>query len=130
MSGNMSETLDGRTAADLMLVAPKTLPGDVTVAAAREVLDDPHVQMLLLADGAAFRGAITQIPEDAGPGDDAVLYADPDTEAIGPDEPAELAFARTKLNPHRRVVVLDDDRNLLGLLCLDKSRTHFCRNRV
>lgn len=24
------------------------------------------------------------------------------------------------------MIVLDDDRNLLGLLCLDKNRTAFC----
>ncbi|HEY5295854.1 MAG TPA: hypothetical protein VIJ70_10315 [Gaiellaceae bacterium] len=129
MGADGSETFDGRTAADLMLAAPKTLPGDVTVAAARELLDDPHVQMLLLADGPVFRGAITHIPDDADPGAAAVGYADPEAEAIGPGEPAALAFARTKLNPHRRIVVLDEEQNLLGLLCLDKTRTHFCRNR-
>ena len=123
----MAEMFDGRTAADVMVAAPKTLPGAVTVAAAREVLDDPHVQMLLLADGPVFRGAITRIPETADPGDGALRYADSTTETIGPNEPADVAFARTKLSPHRRVVVLDDDQNLLGLLCLDKTRTHFCR---
>ncbi len=125
----MAETFDGRTAADVMVAAPKTLPGAVTVAAAREALDDPHVQMLLLADGPVFRGAITRIPEAAEPEDGALRYVDPATETIGPNEPADVAFARTKLNPHRRVVVLDDDQNLLGLLCLDKTRTHFCRKQ-
>lgn len=130
MSADGSETFEGRTAADLMLAAPKTLAGDVTVASAREVLDDPHVQMLLLADGTVFRGAITEIPEGADPGNAAVRYADPQPEAIGPDEPGALAFERTRLSPHRRIVVLDEDRNLLGLLCLDKTRTHFCRNSL
>lgn len=127
MSVLETESFDGRTAADVMLATPKSLPSDVTVAAARAILDDDHVQMLLLTDGPTFRGAVTRIPDDAHPEAQARLYVDTTTETIAPDEPATVAFDRTKLNPNRRVVVVDEAGTLLGLLCLDRTRTHFCR---
>lgn len=127
MSEAGSPTLHGQVVADVMLAEPKTLPPYASVEAARRMLEDPKVQMLLLADGTEFRGAITAIPPGADPGARADAFVDDETETIGPDEPAEVAFARTRGNPQRRIVVLDEERNLLGLLCLDKTLTHFCR---
>ena len=40
---------------------------------------------------------------------------------------ADEAYARAAASPTRRVIVLDDDHNLLGLLCLNQSRTGFCQ---
>ena len=114
------------TAADVMLREPKTLAGDASVAEVRELLANPKVQLVLLADGPAFRGAITRLPEDAPPTDPALDYADESLETIEPDASSEEAFARASASPTRRVIVLDDDRNLLGLLCLNAARTGFC----
>lgn len=116
------------TASELMLRNPKTLAGDASVAEVREQLANPKVQMVLLADGEAFRGAITELPADAMPTDPAVDYADVEPETIPPDASAEEAFERASANPHRRVIVLDEDANLLGLLCLNAARTGFCRS--
>ena len=113
-------------AADLMLRNPKTLPVDAPVSEVRALLENPSVQMVLLADGQTFAGAITDLPADAPPEQRAVDFADPDPDTIGPDEPASTAFARTAASPHRRLVVVGDDARLLGLLCLDESRTRFC----
>lgn len=33
---------------------------------------------------------------------------------------------RTAANPHRRLVVIGDDEELLGLVCLNETRTRFC----
>jgi hypothetical protein len=96
----------GQAAADLMLREPKTLGGDATVAEVRAVLGNPKVQMVLLADGSTFRGAITEIPPTAS---------------------GDSAFRRASASPHRRVIVLGDDRELLGLLCLNERRTGFCQ---
>ena len=115
------------TAADLMLTEPKMLTAAASVAEVREQLDDPKVQMVLLADGRAFKGAVTHIPPDASPRDRALDYVDPDPETISPDASADEAFERAAASPNRRVIVLDDDNNLLGLLCLNKSRTRFCQ---
>ena len=109
-----------------MLATPKTLPSRTTVADARLALANEHVQMLLFTDGVVFRGAVTDIPEHADPTVAALAYADLDAETIAPTESAETAFRLTSGNPHRRVIVLGEDGALLGLLCLNKTRTRFC----
>jgi CBS domain-containing protein len=116
------------SAADLMLRNPKTLAGDASVAEVRDQLANPKVQMVVLADGQAFRGAITDVPAEAAPTDRALDYADAEPETIPPDASADEAFERASASPHRRVLVLDGDDNLLGLLCLNAARTGFCRS--
>ena len=116
------------SAADLMLRDPKTLTAEASVAEARELLANPKVQMVLLADGSAFKGAVTHIPDEASPRERAVDYVDTDTEVISPDASDDEAFERTAASPNRRVIVLDENGSLLGLLCLNKSRTDFCRS--
>ena len=113
-------------AADLMLRDPKTLAAAASVAEVREQLANPKVQMVLLAEGRAFTGAVTHIPADATPSEPALAYVDAEVETISPHAPADEAFERATASPSRRVIVLDDDRNLLGLLCLNTSRTGFC----
>jgi CBS domain-containing protein len=113
-------------AADLMVVDPKTLGADASVAEVRDQLANPKVQLVLLTDGRAFRGAITRLPAEAAPDDPALAYADPEAETISPRASADEAFERAAASPNRRVIVLDDDQNLVGLLCLNPSRTGFC----
>ena len=113
-------------AADLMLRDPKTLGADASVAEVREQLADPKVQLVLLTNGRAFKGAVTHIPPDAAASDHALLYADAGVESLSPHASADEAFERASASPTRRVIVLDDDRNLLGLLCLNARRTRFC----
>ena len=114
-------------AADLMLRDPKTLTAEASVAEARMLLANPKVQMILLTDGSAFKGAVTQIPADASPRDRAVNYVDAEAETISPDASDDEAFERAAANPTRRVIVLDEDDKLLGLLCLNPDRTGFCQ---
>lgn len=114
-------------AADLMLSSPKTLSAGASVAEVREQLADPKVQMVVLADGRAFKGAVTRVPDDAAPTDPALTYREQDPETLAPDAPADEAFERAAASPNRRVIVLDDEHNLLGLLCLNPSRPGFCR---
>lgn len=110
-----------------MLRNPKTLTAAASVAEVRELLANPKVQMVLLADGEAFKGAVTHVPDDASPRDRAVAYVDTAAETISPDATADKAFERATASPTRRVIVLDEDDNLLGLLCLKQDRTGFCR---
>lgn len=105
---------EGRIVADLMLRDPKTLPADASVSDA------------ILTDGHVFRGAITEIPADAQPDGLALEVADTDPETIAPDVDAATALARTSADPSRRLIVLDRDRTLLGLLCLNQTHTRFC----
>ena len=110
-----------------MLREPKTLPGDATVADVREILANQKVQMVLLADGPTFRGAVTELPDGARSTEAAVAYADPNAETIAPSEPGDQVFERATASPHRRLIVLADDGALLGLVCLNSSRTGFCQ---
>ena len=55
-------------------------------------------------------------------------YVDANAELISPDTSDDEAFERAAANPNRRVIVLDEDDNLLGLLCLNQSRTKFCQS--
>ena len=114
-------------ASDLMLRNPKTLTAAASVAEVRELLDNPKVQMVLLVDGRVFKGAVTQIPTEASPRDRALDYVDPEAETISPAASADEAFERAAASPTRRVIVLDEEDNLLGLLCLNASRTGFCQ---
>jgi CBS domain-containing protein len=118
---------DAESAAELMLRNPKTLAGDASVAEVRTHLANPKVQMILLADDRRFVGAVTSVPEDAADDEDAVAYADPSPDTIAPTATADEAWRRATENPHRRVIVLDDDGTLHGLLCLNKTRTGFCQ---
>jgi CBS domain-containing protein len=113
-------------AADLMLRNPKTLPAEASVAEVREQLANSRVEMVLLADGRTFKGAVTHVSPDAAPDDRALDHADTDPQVVSPQAPADEAFERAAASPNRRVIVLDDDRNLLGLLCLKRDRSGFC----
>jgi CBS domain-containing protein len=126
MNGSETDAAEPLLAADLMLRNPKLLAGDASVAEVRDQLGNPHVQMVLLADGRVFKGAVTRVPADAAPEDRALTYADADPDVISPHASADEAFDRANASPNRRVIVLDDDRNLLGLLCLNRARTGFC----
>src|SRR5262249_62379352 len=117
---------DGQVAADLMLRDPKTLPAGATVDEVRTQLANPKVQMVLLAEHGKLRGAVTDLPAAAGPDEPALAYADTNPETIRPSTSAIAAFDRTVASPHRRTIVVDDDGTLLGLLCLNPSRTRFC----
>jgi CBS domain-containing protein len=122
----MQDTLSGLTVADVMLRRPKTLPSSATVGDVRALLGNPSVQMVLLADAARFRGAITAIPDDAPDEQDALRFADETPQSLRQGEPAQTAFDVTAKNPHRRVVVLGDEDELVGLVCLNEARTNFC----
>jgi CBS domain-containing protein len=130
VDGLETDTAPLLVASDLMLREPKTLTADASVAEVRDQLANPRVEMVLLADGRAFRGAVTQIPADAAPDDRALDHTDTDPEVISPHASADAAFERATASPNRRVIVLDDDRNLLGLLCLNRDRSGFCGSSV
>jgi hypothetical protein len=122
----MQETLSELTVADVMLRRPKTLSSTATVGEVRAMLGNPSVQMVLLADGPRFRGAITAIPDDAPDEQDALRFADRSPESLRVGETAQTAFDVTANNPHRRVVVLGEEDELVGLVCLNEARTTFC----
>jgi CBS domain-containing protein len=117
---------EGLMVSDVMLRHPKTLPGGASVGEVRVLLERPSVQMVLLADDGAFRGAIAELPDDAVDDQPALRFADTSPTSLRPDDDATTAFTVTEAHPHRRVVVLDEGNALVGLVCLDETRTRFC----
>jgi CBS domain len=117
---------DGLTVADVMLRHPKTLPSSASVREVRALLERPSVQMVLLADEGVFAGAVTELPAHAPADEPALPFADPSPTSLRPGDEAATAFSVTAALPHRRAVVLGETNALVGLVCLDETRTRFC----
>ena len=115
---------------DVMDAAPKTKPATLTVGELRAEFDgDAHHRMVLLTDGTVFLGAAEREDLPGGVADERPVadFARRPEHVIGPDRPAEEALARLDSEEVSRLIVLDDDgRTLLGLVCMDATRTHFC----
>jgi CBS domain-containing protein len=125
------EDAAGRPVRDVMYLQPKTLPAATTVGELREQFERRRgLRTALITDGDEFLGAIGRDDLEPAAGDDepAADYARRDIEAIGADEPAEAALERLDgvERGHRLVVLSGDGRTLLGLVCLNSARTHFC----
>lgn len=114
------------TVVDVMLRSPKTLAGDATAGEVRGLLENSSVQLVLLADDGVFRAAIGEVPVDAPADAPAREFALAEPPTIAADESAVAAFKRASAEPLRRLVVLGDGDELLGLVCLNSSRTRFC----
>ena len=109
-----------------MLRNPKTLPADATVADAWRALENVKVQMVLLVDGGRFRGALSRIPGSADPSGPAIDFVDDAPPTATEDAFVSDALDQIQHRPHGRVVVVDDDDNLVGLVCLAKDGKSFC----
>src|SRR5262245_18518953 len=114
------------TVGDVMLRRPKTLPADVSVAEARRALESTSMKMLLLVDGDRFYGAVTTIPDDAKPDTPAIAFTDEAPPTATAESPAVLAVEQLEHRPNGRMVVLDDEERLVGLVCLAKDGETFC----
>ena len=123
----MTSTQGELTISDVMLRRPKTLPADATVADARTMLDRSSVKLLLLVDGERFAGAVSRIPENAGAEEAAIGFADAEPPVTTEtDLPVTVALERLGRQPGGRLVVVGEDRTLLGLVCLTASGDDFC----
>ena len=109
---------------------PKTTPATTTVGELRRWFEgDAHLRTALLTDGPRFLGSVepADLPPDAAPDQLGAQFAHRPAHVIGPERPAADALARLDAADECRVVVLaDDDRTLVGLVCMDAARSHFC----
>jgi CBS domain-containing protein len=119
----------GLRVSDAMVAAPKTTPADATAAALGTLFANPHVLTALVVDGSRFVGVVQR---DAPPAADderpARALARRDVETIAPDAPLSEALARLDRQGSRRMVVVDRDDRLCGLLCLTADRSGFCQS--
>jgi hypothetical protein len=115
---------------DVMDPEPKTTPATTTVGELRAWFGaDARVRTALLLDGVTFVGVVgpDDIPPDAPSDLPVTEFARPPANLIGPERTAAEVLARLDADDQCRAVVLgEDDQSLLGLVCMNATRTHFC----
>lgn len=122
--------LADRTAAELMITCPKTLPVDTTLEHARAAFNDPHVHMLLLADNGVLHGTLlrTDLLTPAPPTSRALPLASLTGRVTAPE--ARIAAIHESLaRSERRLAVVDTTNRLLGMLCLKRHQRGFCTDQ-
>lgn len=118
----------GPHARDVMLTSPDTVAAETTVADARGLLDNPRLRMLLVADGDHLVGAVSRERLE-GESDGSLplaRLADPKSMRVGPDEPVDGVIERMERAETERLPVVDRDCRLLGLICFNRRKRHFC----
>ena len=116
-----------RTVVEAMLRSPRTCAATTTVAQVREVFADDHIHAVLVVDESRLVAVVERADLDAAA--PASLARDAgrlDGRVIGPDVDVEEVRLAMLAARHRRVAGVDDEGELLGLLCLKRSGAGFC----
>ena len=116
------------TVADLAVRAPKILPLEATVADAREMFASAHVHLALIVDGDRLVTTIERadIGADARGDELARTWGSLAGRTIDHAVRIDDAWDLLDREQRRRLVVIDEDGRLVGLLCLKNSRRGFC----
>lgn len=112
-----------------MIGRPKTFGADIVVGEVRRAFQQSSQRVVLLVDGATFRGAIDReaLDPQAPDGAPAAAFASREVVTVTPDTPLAEAVELLDRNREPRLVVLDEDgRTLRGLLCFNQSSASFC----
>ncbi|GAA3540931.1 CBS domain-containing protein [Aeromicrobium flavum] len=122
------DAADQRTVAEALVREPWTLPASATVGVARAAFADDHMHMLLLTRGPSLLGTLVRDDLEADVADmaAALTLATLTNRTVAPDVPLEDARRWLVARGERRLAVVDEDRTLLGLLCLKRRQTGFC----
>ena len=128
MTASTPAELAGKTAGDVMVRLPKTLPAGTSIAEVRACFADDHVHMLLLSESGHLVGTLVRddVRADLDGTDLALPHSRMTGRTVHADVPAEAVRKRLLARGQRRLAVVDDDGALLGLLCLKRRRTAFC----
>jgi CBS domain-containing protein len=113
-----------------MISRPKSVPRTASVGEARALFANPKNRMLLIEDDGKYAGYVlrTDIPEEATETDATPLWghARHDSPTIGADESVAAALPLASDAFENRIVVVGDDGELEGLLCLNKRDGYLC----
>ena len=118
----------GPQVADVMLRAPRTVAPETTVAEARELFENPRVRLLLVARAGAFLGAIRRESLPGVGADDQPLdtLERADRAVVSPHDPVVRAVELLDAHGTDRLPVVADDGAIVGLVCFNRRRGHFC----
>lgn len=118
----------GPNVRDVMLRAPRTVAPGTPVSEARGLFENPRVRLLLVAREGTFLGAIgpESIPDDT-PGDARLEeLARLDGPVVAPEDPVDRAVELLDAGAIERLPVVERDGAIVGLVCFNRRRGHFC----
>lgn len=122
-------TGDGPRVADVMVTCPKTHGPDCGLEEIRALFDDDHVQMALIVTGDGRLITTIERPDLAATASNLASASEAGTLAsrtVSPSHSVAAALARLLREGRRRLAVVDDSGQLLGLVCLKRDLTGFC----
>jgi CBS domain-containing protein len=125
---NVPLTEAGPRVEDVMLRAPRAVAPETTVAAAREAFENPRVRLLLVTRGDEFLGAVRREGIDADVAGDTTLdqLAGSGATLVHPEDPVDRAVELLEAEQTDRLPVVTGDGKLVGLVCFNRQRGHFC----
>jgi CBS-domain-containing membrane protein len=111
-----------------MVTIPKTLPHSACIGDVRKAFEDEHVHMVLLTEDGRLRGTLirSDIPASAAADTPARPYAKLARRIVSPDSPVAQIEATLASTGLRRLAVVGEDGDLLGLICQKQTRLGFC----
>lgn len=123
----VADLLD-RTAGEVVTVRGKELPADATVADGRAIFASGSVRLIPLLHDGAYAGAVGHDDlEGADDGAAIAAHATAQPPIVAASDRLADVVSRLGEDSGRRVVVLGDDgRTYVGLMCLDRDRTRLC----
>jgi hypothetical protein len=124
---HVADLLD-RTAGEVVTVRGKELAAGATVAEGRAIFASGSVRLIPLLDDGAYAGAVGR-DDLEGADDDAAIadHANAQPPIAAASDRVGDVVAGLGDDAGRRVVVLaDDGRTYVGLMCLDRDRTRLC----
>jgi CBS domain-containing protein len=112
---------------DVMLRGPRVVAPETTVAQARQAFENPRVRLLLVCRGDAFLGAVSRELVGADVDGDVTLeQLAGDGALVRPDDPVGRAVELLDAERAERLPVVAGDGTLVGLVCFNRTRGHFC----
>lgn len=122
-------TMRGRTVLDAAVRTPKTSGPTATVADIHDLFQDDHVHAALIVDANGRLMSVIEHPDlDAASAETAPAwrYGRLEGRVIHPHADLEHTWQAMRSQGRRRLALIDDDGQVLGLLCLKRTGLGFC----